>query len=270
MGIFSPELVVYCAWYQWNDARKLTAAISGLRHGKTNVAGKASSGSTPFNEQNGNQVHDVTPIPKMPWTQTHSFYAIIGGFAIETSDLPGDQFLETYRYNDLSQLTLTSRSVLLLNELEMYPMPSLKSIQDRSKANYLAKGLVCLQAGWLVLQCISRLAEGLPITSLEINTLGHVICALLMYVFWWNKLSTSRSQLYLRMKPSARCVLSCLCTARAAPFQWAIYCIIKSLGIRSISQVYLLPKIPFARRGLRQVSKTRFRLRFPTHTSQPF
>jgi len=189
MGIFSPELVVYFAWYQWNDARKLTAAISGLRHGKTNVAGKASSGYTPINEQDGNHVHDIALIPKMPWTQTHSFYAIMGGFAIETSELPGDQFLDPYRhaYIDLPRLTLTSRGVLLLNELEMCPMPSLKSIQDRSKANYLAKGLVCLQAGWLVLQCISRLVERLPITFLEINSLGHVICVLLMYIFWWNE-----------------------------------------------------------------------------------
>jgi hypothetical protein len=146
MGIFSPELVVCFAWYQWNDARKLTAAISGLGHGKTNVAGKASSGYTPINEQDGNHVHDIALIPKMPWTQTHSFYAIMGGFVIETSKLPGDQFLDPYRhtYIDLPRLTLTSRGVLLLNELEMCPMPSLKSIQDRSKANYLAKGLVCL------------------------------------------------------------------------------------------------------------------------------
>lgn len=188
MGIFAPELVVYCAWYQWNDARKLTAAISALGHAKTNAAGKASSDHTPVNEQDGNETHEATPTLKVLWTQTHSFYAIMGGFAIETSELRGDKFIEPFtRDSYLPRLTLTSQGVLLLTELGMCPMPSLKSIQDRSKASNLAKGLVCLQAGWLILQCVSRRAARLPITFLEINTLGHVICALFMYVFWWNK-----------------------------------------------------------------------------------
>ena len=51
----------------------------------------------------------------------------------------------------------------------------------------MAKAFVCFQAGWMVIQIIARKASGLPITLLEINTLGHVVCAVTMYLAWWHK-----------------------------------------------------------------------------------
>ena len=67
------------------------------------------------------------------------------------------------------------------------PDVSKASIADRSKADNVGKALVCLQAGWAIVQCISRLAGHLPLTLLEVNTLGHVLCAFLMYFFWLRK-----------------------------------------------------------------------------------
>ncbi|KAI5808466.1 hypothetical protein DFH27DRAFT_459108, partial [Peziza echinospora] len=55
---------------------------------------------------------------------------------------------------------------------------------DRSKTDWLAKAMVCLQASWIIIQCVVRKAEGLPVTLLEINTVMHVVCALLMYLLW--------------------------------------------------------------------------------------
>lgn len=51
----------------------------------------------------------------------------------------------------------------------------------------LGKTIVCSQAIWMVIQCISRNASGLPVTLLELHTAMHVICALVMYLFWWDK-----------------------------------------------------------------------------------
>lgn len=60
-------------------------------------------------------------------------------------------------------------------------------VQDKSKANILAKGLVLLQISWTVLQCLSRKATGLPLSILEVHILVHAGCALIMYILWFNK-----------------------------------------------------------------------------------
>ncbi|KAI4146409.1 MAG: hypothetical protein L6R39_003469, partial [Caloplaca ligustica] len=60
-------------------------------------------------------------------------------------------------------------------------------IKDKSKANVLAKGLVLLQIAWSMLQCFSRKATGLPISLLEVHTLVHAGCAVVMYGLWFHK-----------------------------------------------------------------------------------
>jgi len=56
----------------------------------------------------------------------------------------------------------------------------------RAKETHWQKHL-CLQAIWFCVQCILRGFQGLPITLLELNTLAHSICALVVYVLWWRK-----------------------------------------------------------------------------------
>ncbi|KAH0538934.1 hypothetical protein FGG08_004525 [Glutinoglossum americanum] len=66
-------------------------------------------------------------------------------------------------------------------------LPTEASIGDRSKADAFSKTFACVQSGWLVTQCIARLAARLPITELELATIAFVVCALAMYFFWWDK-----------------------------------------------------------------------------------
>ncbi|KAK3343474.1 hypothetical protein B0T25DRAFT_554405 [Lasiosphaeria hispida] len=61
------------------------------------------------------------------------------------------------------------------------------TIEDRSKADTIQKGLVLLQVAWMALQCITRKALGLPLTLLELHTMVHVVCAMVMYAFWFEK-----------------------------------------------------------------------------------
>jgi hypothetical protein len=61
------------------------------------------------------------------------------------------------------------------------------TIEDRSRADGLSKLLVCTQASYMILQVLGRLGGHLPITLLEVNTTCHVLCALAMYAFWFNK-----------------------------------------------------------------------------------
>ncbi|THX70068.1 hypothetical protein D6D04_10042 [Aureobasidium pullulans] len=58
-------------------------------------------------------------------------------------------------------------------------------ILDKSKASTLAKTIVCLQALWFCIQCIARLSQGASISFLELNVLGHCLCAFATYAIWW-------------------------------------------------------------------------------------
>lgn len=85
------------------------------------------------------------------------------------------------------RLTLTPRGVALLARCGLLPDISKQDIWDKSKADGLTKALVCLQAGWMIIQVLARVVGGLPVSLLEVNTIGHVVCAFTIYVLWWHK-----------------------------------------------------------------------------------
>jgi hypothetical protein len=62
-----------------------------------------------------------------------------------------------------------------------------KEIQDRSRGDVLSKGLVIVQTGWFVFQCIARSVEHLPITELELVTLAFATLNFVTYGLWWDK-----------------------------------------------------------------------------------
>ena len=62
-----------------------------------------------------------------------------------------------------------------------------KEIEDKSKADPFSKGLVVIQTGWFTLQCISRLVQHLPLTELELMTVGFAVLSLVTYILWWHK-----------------------------------------------------------------------------------
>jgi hypothetical protein len=39
----------------------------------------------------------------------------------------------------------------------------------------------------MIIQVVGRLIVHPPVTILEVNTLGHALCALTMYMFWFHK-----------------------------------------------------------------------------------
>ncbi|KAK1750352.1 hypothetical protein QBC47DRAFT_120624 [Echria macrotheca] len=60
-------------------------------------------------------------------------------------------------------------------------------IEDKSKADFVAKLLTTVQILWVVVQWIGRKAEGLPVTLLEVQILIQIPYTLLAYFFWWHK-----------------------------------------------------------------------------------
>ena len=76
----------------------------------------------------------------------------------------------------------------LLKEAEdLIPDISAEEIQDKSKADGLAKGVLVLQVLWFCINSGTRIAQELPLSLLEIMTISHGFCALITYALWWSK-----------------------------------------------------------------------------------
>lgn len=84
--------------------------------------------------------------------------------------------------------TITPHGVLRLAKEGLFPAAyKSQTVKDKSKANALAKFLVCFQAIWMIIQVCGRYATRLPVTLLELYTVLHTICAVVMYVVWMDK-----------------------------------------------------------------------------------
>ena len=93
-------------------------------------------------------------------------------------------------YNDDGPVRILSPEELqsLAQDGEIdFPCITENEIRDRSKGDLLSKGLVVIQTGWFILQCIARRIEHLPLTELELVTLAFAALNFVTYGLWWNK-----------------------------------------------------------------------------------
>ena len=108
----------------------------------------------------------------------------MGGFAIDTSKLS-----ENFFPGNRTRLVLTPTGLLyfLHAKPHLFNYISKDDIIDKSKASKFAKTIVCIQASWFMIQCITRMALHLPISLLELTTFVHALCTLVVYGLWWEK-----------------------------------------------------------------------------------
>ncbi|KAG1859033.1 hypothetical protein DFJ58DRAFT_658427 [Suillus subalutaceus] len=145
MALIAPELIATWAMRQWLSARQVTKQF----------------------ETSGYYDHT--------WTQTHSFFVLMGGFMLYVDGRPchtlrPDYILKLIREGYIDAPTLTA-----------------EQIHDRSKGDAISKGLVVLQVGWFVMQLITRVIYNLEITLLEVGTFAFAVLNFLTYAMWWNK-----------------------------------------------------------------------------------
>jgi hypothetical protein len=214
IAILLPEVVLFCAWEQWWGSRKLRVTINELEDaafdGRGNQDGNiteevfigcaeenrtrrdsASSssyhldmlfreGEEDESEERGKKrkwgKRKKKEKKKETWTMEQAFFALSGGFAVESSS-----------FSPHKRITFTWPGIILLAKLGLLPNETPETVSDKSKADYVAKALVCLQAGWFFIQCIARVSQKLPLTLLELHVLAHVLCAFAMYVLWIRK-----------------------------------------------------------------------------------
>ena len=128
------------------------------------------------------------------WSLKHTFFVIMGGDVVPIYDPTRDETPEPWH-----QVTITSKGFIALLKAHVdVPMISATSIACRSTADTFAKVFSCVQATYVIFECIGRLAVGLPITLLELNVLGHIGCALLRFFFWWEKALNMRDPVSIR------------------------------------------------------------------------
>jgi hypothetical protein len=170
IGIFVPEIVVCEAWMQWRYAKRLCKEL--------NVAASRPPVPYDLSELDDAKENDTPPkdIPAR-FSIVYTFYCIMGGLVVDVGDI----------HDKYTRMSLAPQGLLwLAKKGHLFPISD-ESIRDKSKADFLAKGLVCFQVTWLLLQCIARKASGYPLTVLELHTLVHVVCALAIYSLWFHK-----------------------------------------------------------------------------------
>lgn len=108
------------------------------------------------------------------WSRVHSHFALMRGFAFDM-DITMKNFLPNSQ-------TLTPRALRKLAEAEPMLTPDLsdRAINDKSKANWLAKSLVYLQT--CIVQVVGRASTSAPLSLLEMNTFLYASCCLIIYL----------------------------------------------------------------------------------------
>ncbi|KAK3505477.1 hypothetical protein B0T13DRAFT_486075 [Neurospora crassa] len=120
------------------------------------------------------------------------FFAVMGGFRVSIKDIrPSESAYFRSSYNGAlpEDLALSPDGIRLLAELGHLDLllSHASDAEDKNKSSGFQKLLVMVQLFWMVLQCIVRKTQKLPISLLEIHTFVHATSAVLMYSAWFSK-----------------------------------------------------------------------------------
>lgn len=121
------------------------------------------------------------------WTYRHGFYANMGGF--ELQPLNGAPF----SINSKHILWLMSRGYI------QFPTISDEELLDKSKKDTVAKLITCFQVGYLIVQCIARSIQKLPVTTIELSTVAIVVCSIMTSICWMSKPQDVRYPIRINM-----------------------------------------------------------------------
>jgi hypothetical protein len=103
----------------------------------------------------------------------------MGGFAMLHESERGVQHIQRVYFPDLLQL--------FEDGTVAWPTMEDSDIDDRTQGDKLVKAIALLQIIWFIAQILSRVIDGLAVTTMELFTVGNVMCAVITYLAWWNK-----------------------------------------------------------------------------------
>ncbi|SCV56147.1 uncharacterized protein FFB14_14480 [Fusarium fujikuroi] len=167
--LFAPEIALYMAADQLQQAWNLKSKLRSLQK------------TTPSDADH------------IDIDMAYTFFIIMGGVRVNVDDILSipDLHNKAFRLFESMErpysVRLSPRTVTWLAERGHWIPISKKKIDDKSKADYFQKILVVMQVIWMVLQCIARKIQNLPLSLLEVHTMVHVVCAIFLYLCWFRK-----------------------------------------------------------------------------------
>lgn len=118
------------------------------------------------------------------WTVVHSYYAQMGGILCLHKQAGRKRLMGAFPFASPALLWAFDWA----NDEHPLKEFTLRQadIQDRSKADWLAKGISILQITWLIINVMVRASTGLPVTQLEISAFAFSVMAIGIYMAnWW-------------------------------------------------------------------------------------
>ncbi|KAG2343518.1 hypothetical protein BDR05DRAFT_301529 [Suillus weaverae] len=172
MAFLAPEFVVAWAAWQFLHARRAAKKFNdafGVQQTKSRGCCRAIQQKLVAMLRGGSRSLSDG------WTTTHGFFAWMGGFMLYVDGEP--------------RATLTPDELLQFVRDGSVETPAITEaeIKDRSKGDILSKWVAIMQLGWFVIQLIARYIQKLPVTLLEIDTLGVAALTCISYGLWLNK-----------------------------------------------------------------------------------
>ena len=127
--------------------------------------------------------------PTRGWTLAHAFFVNMGGFRIPVHDISdGWPSLIVLKGESFVNLLQGQGSTLGRSEQPLgMVLPTEADILDRSKSDRFAKSITILQVSYFCISCFVRLGRRLPITLLELGTLGFAACSMVSYTVLFKK-----------------------------------------------------------------------------------
>jgi len=118
---------------------------------------------------------DMKALAVADWTITHGFYADSGGFML---DIPGTH-----------PFPITAKQLLYLVRYQHVDALRIKKVEidDKSKADVVAKCLTFFQSGRFIINIIARAVSGLRITPFELMSSAILFCSSITLCLWWHK-----------------------------------------------------------------------------------
>lgn len=170
--VLAPVSATFQSVLEWQAARKLTGQMNEL------LAEQAKATDEKLR----------LTFKDDKWTDVHSFYVVMGGLVIDTTDLPQEEkFLPQQR----DRFTLSPEAFLLVAQHcpSVIDFPSEAEIKDKSKGGAMLYFLASLNIVRLLVSVAFRLSKrpSMTVSLLELTTFAHIICMLPILWFWWDK-----------------------------------------------------------------------------------
>ena len=89
--------------------------------------------------------------------------------------------------NRIKTLDIDTLEQLYLEGRIEWPSITKKVIEDKSKGDFVSKGIAVLQTTWFIIQCIVRGVFNISLTQLELATVAFSALNIALSIFWMNK-----------------------------------------------------------------------------------